>query len=1344
MGLIIATTGSDLMSGDHVNVTSDYEGTAMLAPLYNLIPDPGWNKWNPVDGSLYYWDLAAPPEPDGWIPFVKDREVQKNYARQTTGPIPLEENKFELEDELISGASPIEKTDALAIAKPLRPKLKDYMVSNVIGLPAGWYCIAYGYIVSGNVHPEDGGSGRKTGAGPRSDAFEIAQGQGLMVTAPTDIPEEVRKVIYYLTKPQNSEVKALTAPLYEQKAYSAKGHPKVFLMKGPLRTRKKWNLKNTSFVGDDDEGLTSGMDVEDDRNQFGAGENQVSSDDINMAYRFVGENGGQSQSAELQNIGKLDGKTKKRVRPKVFPEGTVGWVPELVATDVESGQDREFTIQKIKPRANKGERPDRRDRKDKRIGTQGGGDSFFKKDEWAEVYGSNEEDYPEESGEKLQRESDEEEGGGGGSFGGSSSFDDTTGVEAPTDSPEIPEILDLNTSGLTPGRHHVKTALFVGDSEGPASEAKDIVIQMGEGIRITRPMWHNKMYNSDMGEKKKDKPKEPEEWDFFEVESGAKMYAEKRNVIELADIADHATDADFFVTAPVELEPEFGRYTVNMSFRFREHMRGGVDVWIDEYDDAGTLLQSQKVEHIGRNNRRKKPVRRHYKCSKRNEDIGAPLVTKLHLDTVTLRMRVRGRGTGRGGMRNFKPSFSDFSAHSGWAVPDLLDINLKAAQKSINTPEPAITDIDDPDFTVDEDKKDEDEHDRFEVPHGGYCIVKVDPDDGPKITNFSTRDFTIFETGTSEDWIHNVSDFNAMINDIRENAAIHSEYGLYMAKENDAETDDETNYVNKPFTPDTKISITWDLYVDSFSQHDMDLGVIKNSDGDAIAWMKLQADGDVTIQYVLANGSWSAPTTVVTGLDNGMMLHWEMELDIDAGNIVVYFGMDEQDREEMVRLEGLDLDHFINAANVIIGPSVEGVNRFARFKLMFGSIKVTNIATYGNMFNMKGNYIEYYGPAGTPLSTAYGPRGLRVPCKPNMPYTFGVNVWHHQVFKSVVEGDNAKKKKRRRRKKPNDPDEPPETQGGAHVLVIRAMDENHNTLRVYDPIAKIEGTPRRWTRHTKTINTPPGTAYLEFYENKLGQGTVKLHGLQMEEGTVAHPFNMRRQRDGWFSVFFSTKQEGMFPDDPFFEASRLKGLRDVFVAATDDYWTSYKLSYKSANTFAELDAKPYEIDYGELNHEHNIIEVRVDMNSALDDLTPEVRYIELDVKRRDSQLLRANGTEYLGGTVAFEISTPSAPPHWENVDLADGSRVASEWGTQRITTIKFKVSAFRKSTVAEILRNRVHILETPDYRYRISLEEPPEFETEATSRVYFPDGREFFQRETADITAWVISEERLK
>jgi hypothetical protein len=1382
MGLIRATTGTDFMSGVTSNVISDFDGTAMLAPLRNLVPDPGFNQWKIEDGTLRYWDFGEPAKPTHWLMFVRDTHEERNYSRQISGPLRIEKEIYNLSDPLVPGAGPLQADMLVDIAKPLKPKVKAYNVGNNVGFPAGWYCIAYGYDVSKKYRIGK----RITGPGPRSEPFELGQGNGFYVRLPSAPPEGVDAIIYYLTEPANAatpemaQVQALSGKMFIQDKIKADSKSDILKFYGPIEKRYRYDSngrnKNRTYIGHPEDMAPLTYAVESSPYGNNVTYNRT---EITIGYKLVTESGKSVSKISKQTL-HIDefGATMIWLAPEEFEEDVIGWIPEIYSDDpITAELTKHIIIPGLAPDRGgggggggknrrggrgRGGRDNRRkkgkDKKDKKTKDL----PYFKVTERAPVYGTEPKQWPTESGTSLVVSDDledyndslddyteeEEEGtfsssvtafgklssvrtdrsgrrlqpagrltatmddddddegyqpmGGTETTATDSSLTSTsmdeTGVEAPTDAPEAPVVVLLNSSGLTPGMHYVKTALFVEEEEGPASEPTKEKVEMGDGLKIHRPKWHDKLTNSDLGDR--DIDGKPVDWDFLNVTPD--YLPEKKGVIQLSDDGDADEDADFFVTPPAELNPDHDRFVVTMKFHYRKRVSGGMEVRMKTYNEEDEVLSEHRLDRFSRR-KEGRTYRQDYRLSQRAEDVQTPTLTKIPVEATYVRCTVKGTGSRkRQGKRNQIVRMSDFGAFEGWAVPETIDVDLEAAKKSNKPiePDPLV-----PDY----------EYNKFVRPHGGYCTVRVGALDSPIDATYVMKDYTVFETGTNEGWVQNVSDFNSMIGEIREEAGLFSKYGVYMAGEPTEDDEGRTVFLQKIFNEDTTMTVSWDLYIDSYNEEDMALGAIRDVNGEILAVVSITRLGSVLLQYNTPSGL-SNPTIAVEGLDDGMLVHFKLSLNVLTGVVVLNFGSDEDSVDEVARIEGIDFSQFENAIGAVLGPSIPGfaVNRFASFKFIYGKIEVSNIGDWSNIQRQPGNYIEYYGPRGTPRNALYGPTGLRLPCKALQDYSLGVTVWFHHMSAE------------------------------SSLFSYRAMDADHNVLQTYTPLVPdFTGPELRWTRHTATIHTPENTAYIEFHANRLGQGVLKIHGLQVEEGSEATAFNMDMQRKGHFSVYFQNAQDQVAVDDPAKEIGHVKKLRNINVAGTDTDQVSYIARYRAGDTFEELDALPLDFEYEGLDMGKTITEVRVDLASKSDSDTPEIRSIELDVERPYSQLLQYDGTEYRGGTLAFDIGTPTAPPNLEVTDLASGAKQFDEWGYETNRTISFKVWVFRRSTSEAISSSYEHVLETDDKRYAIVTAEPIVFAQQVGTRIYFNDGREYFQVEEADITGFIISEETL-
>lgn len=1310
ISLIIATSGTDLMSGEHENVISDYEGTATLAPIRNLIPDPGFEKSQEKDGTLKYWDLGESPKPTHWTVFAKDGKTQKNYGRQIAGQISLNKEMYNIVDALVPGSGPISSKDTIDIARPLRPKAKAYLVSKNVGFPAGWYCLAMGWIIGKKFKKFQDGNKNMTGPGPRSEPFYLAQGNGFYVIVPSDSTEGITGVAYYLTQPSKTEIGALSSKLFVQSKEDLETRSGIYKFYGPLDVRFKDDGKNNSSPHKKRKASFR-------KKKSNQGKNKtLKTTDIVTGFKLVTSIGSTPSniSTESNSIDEL-GETVFAFQPEEYGEEVIGWVPEIYTKDEETGQVTKFVVSKdIYAGAGRKRR-------------KSGSLPYFPVGEEAEVFCTDPILWPASSGTSLVENDDledynsalvgmeeEEEGIFSAQFPDAEeqtdpmanytptdsslgSTEDPAAIEAPTEAP-TPVIVLLNNSGLTPGKHHIKTALFVEDEEGSESPPTNVNVGMGDGIKISRPKWHNKLSNDDLGSR--DVDNKPVEWDFLDV--AVNYLPEKKGVIQLSEEGSPTSDADLFVTPPAELNPEYDRYTLTMGFHYTKNTTGAIDVVVEEYDENDALLSTQRVSRFGRRSEGRN-VQQNYKLSQRVTDVASPSVTKLSPNATYIRARVKGVGSrSRLGGRNHIVRMSDFAAYEGWSVPKTIDINLETQKKTGDAPGPG------------KNTKDED-HNKFSRPHGGYCVVRTDPKGRPYTGEYVMRDFTIFETGTNEGWIKNVSEFDTLLNDIRKEAALFSEYGVHMSGTGGGSSDSRTNYVKKVFNPETTMTVSWDMFIKTFNEQDISLGAIMDAQDKLLALVTLTRFGSVLLYYNTPTGL-SEPVTALSGLDVGMQVHFKLSLNVLSGKVTLFFGSDEDDVDEVATIEGIDYSQFGYAVAAILGPSIPGfaVNRFAEFDLSYGKIEITNLGDWNNVRRDMGNYIEYYGPRGTPRNGKYGPTGMRVPVKEEFTYTLGVSTTYTDMSKN------------------------------SYLFAFRAMSEDHRVLRTFNPLVPdIEGNQKGWKRDTKTFTTPPGTAYIEFHSNKLGQGILRIHGLQLEEGTVATPFNMEMSRSGWFNIYFNNAQGEVYEDDPMVELGRVKSLRNVMVSGTDTDYVSYMARYRSGDSLEELATTPYSYDYAKLNTRKKITEVRIDLASAKDYNTPEINYVELDVERPYAQLLKEDGTEYRGGVNVYEIQTPSAPPNLEISDLASGGKHFDEWGYERARRIACKLRSFRRSTSEAIMSSYKHVLEFDSKRVTVWTDEPISFSSNVGTRIYFNDGREYFQLEEADFEGYVMSEEEL-
>lgn len=1464
MGIVAARTGAELTSGETTNVWSDYEGTMMLAPTNNLVPDPEFNFFDAADDALRYWNLQAAPTPTHWVVYVRDNNVQKRFSKQVSGSIPLTTDAFDIDDELVPGASPLDVSETVDIAAPAIPDATSVQVSTIVGIPAGWYILSFAWVLD-----EDWKIGKRiTGAGRRSEPFQLAQGQGLQFEPPTELPAGVFGLVVYLSEPKATATEARESTvLYEQARYGVRDLPRPVKIVGPYEARSR-SAGNATFVGDkaglgpiEATSRATNVDFVQETTTNDAGETinvPITTGQVMLSYKVETAQGTSfSRDPSIPVTVQNNGRQMLAFRPKYLPATARGWIPEFVVNGVWH-----------------------------QILKNDGG--FFAPGEYAYVYTSEPSNWP---GSALTNTAES----------GGPSKEDTTGMKAPDDPPESPIILDLLTSGLTPGMHYIKTALMAGDEEGPVSDLVAVNVLPGHGLRIKKPRMVNKMENADTGEREVTEYNKPRGW---VLKSNAQVI---KNTVQHTDTSGSTTPNPIATTPLISLvggglNNLFSSLkTVQMNVATQDFNSGKVNIIAQVFNNLGTLIKTSVVQSLTSSsiNRSSSDIPEgaegEVSASTSNTSVRVQLGGSgvNNVDTSGgsfVRMQASYAGSSRVGGSSVTVRLGYVSVVNGGSVPSFIKKKKKKKKKRRDTPisnvprvtpqppvpprppQPPRQPPPPPPKPPTAPATEIVEQLEYEAPSGGYCHVVENPGDRPRRENYVTLDRNDFRDATYKDWIRfnaggysiqnfltaNQTSFETDVNTgmggtatrihsslvsqlgtfsmgVKANANNTDQYvsfssvsmpggndvwkwrarvyfpvptrmylpsiylqeaggsfrkfaragegfkdfeegwhtltgegqkpadwltatelvlrpavkdaattvdydtnktiyyddvtaGLaYLATSNDVTTASGMisrfglrlqkyadavvkNFVQRTLAPRDSISVMGDLFLEDFSGR-FEVFAIRNVDNTDVAALSIEDDGSLVMAYRNSILGWVS-TTVATNIDDKQFLSLELSYDAKTKEVKAYMGPNEYSKTQ-VGSAIAGLNSTAQLKTVFAGFALNETAYPSRHTVHFGQIAVTDKPTVPNSDLTDGNYIEYFSPDGTPLNSLYGPTGLHVPIKPHLTYTVGVNTWYQDLM------------------------------AGSELFNMRAKDKNGVVLRVYGSLVSgMSGDRERWERTTKQITIPRGAVTLEFFANNLGGGKLKIHGLQVEEGLVATPFNSSRARNGSFSVYLNNRQPGMKLFDPMIEISRIKRLRRIFVEGHDTDTTSYSSNFRTANSIAELAGKPYTNDYSKLSVDDNITEVHIQMASTIDGDTPEIHSVSLDVERPYAQLLREDGTEYPGGVLANGITTPSAPPNMEFLQMASGAIEGVQWGSERPKRISFNIESFRRSASEEIMYYPIHVLEADNKRYTVLFEAAPEF-TPVGKRITYPDGSEYFQRESAEVTALILKTEDL-
>lgn len=1258
MGLVIATKGSDFISGAHENIAVDFEGTARLAPLYNLIPDPNMEDFE-ADGLRHrYWDLYEAPRPTHWGVYVRDNKTVTNFSRQTMAPLPLSQSNYQITDELLRGAGPIDAANAVAIANPDTPRISTFTVGQHIGLPAGFISIAFGWIMGPRHWMR---SNYYTPPGARTEPIEIAQGQGVQFMLPqTEIPAGVVGVMVWANYPTATYNGALNAIMYPQIRQPAKTFRTMGRIFGPFSARRPADVnENKTYWG---ENLAKPR-VWNTSSRFGHKRLMQ----VQLSYTLFTERGTSSASSNvtphsgntLAHIAK-PGKNRINFRPKVHPVGSVEWQPEV-----------RFYLD--------GEWSDWY-----KITKKGGNNSRFRRNESAAVLVADPTKWPEEAPTQLVKL-------------GKKSENDATGIAPPEEGLEVPTLLDLNTSGLTPGNHQVRTSYFVGEEEGRVSTAKKIMVNAGQGLRVRKPLFHNKMPNANASELTTNDPEVPHGWWFYKpyptgltckkIKGGVKVTERRNNNTGVTDV---------FSTPFGHLLTDQDRYTVRFRVSSDDFSGGSAFAFLDEYDDQEQYLRTTAVARFrGTYNRRI-----HLRIKRQNADPENINIIAIGNDTALIRLRVDTRATSSTGPANYSYNFTHWGVFEGWGDPREIASDKLSHKRAGNE-------------VIDE----------HGYPEGGYNVIVEDPDDGPIEYDTNMLHRVYFENGLPARWSQHMQGSSTLGNFVRPSNNLSGQYALRIRKADTTNTS-ATNYIYSDFPEaDKSLAVATDVYLNSYDVTGVDapqqlfLGGIWETDGKRLAEFFWRRDNGQLLVRTIGDGV----STDVVGTSVELKDIFSIELYVSNagtsnGRIRAYVGRNRSNRELVVDASGIDWTSRV-PRRVCLGVVAPGFNPARAFDVWYDNV-VVSLNSTESYARQPGNYIEYYGPARTPRDGRYGPEGLKVPVEANTTYTIGMNVWYRDL-----ELDTA-------------------------LLRFRSMTADGDIDKNHGPVVRNLIGDSQWKRVFKTFTTGPETTHIEFYGNVLGAGLVKMHGISLEEGTVQREYDGRNQRSGFLEVNMRTElPDVLHATDPVHYLSHINGIRNVQVIGTDDEETSYSVMYRYGDSLATLSAPVN--DWAEIPRSAQIVQVRVDFATTNEWNSPELEEIQLDLERPVSQLCRGDGTEFKGGVIVRNVGAVLPVRNVENIVMANNRISKITKGSFPIRWLRnLTLEAHRDSTVSQIVRaygygDSEFVLEQAGKRYTIVFEELPEFEVKPKSRIKRGNREDFVVHEATGVNAYIVGQENL-
>lgn len=1256
MGQIIVTKGSDFVSGDHQNIAVDFEGTARLASLHNLIPDANMEDFE-ADGQRHrYWKLFEAPRPNHWGVYMRDNKTVTNFSRQTMAPLPLSQSTYQHVDELIRGAGPVDPSNAIDVANPDDPRLSTFTVGQHIGLPAGFITVAFGWIV-GPQHWTR--SAYYTPPGIRSEPIQIAQGQGVQILMPqTEIPAGVVGIIVYANYPTATIDAARNAQLYPQIRQPAKTFRTMARIVGPFLSRAPADIDvNRSYWGDS----LKEPKAYNSASRF----KHAKLIQVQLSYTLFTERGTSSKSSAVHPAGVNKVHTAKpgcnriNFHPRSFPVGAVEWEPE-VRFYIDGEWSEWYKVTK-----------------------KGGENSRFRRNEHAPVLVADPEKWPEESNTQLVKLAKKSE-------------IDSTGVAPPEEGLEVPTLVDLNSSGLTPGNHQVRTSYFVNEDEGKVSPAKKLNVVAGQGIRVHKPLFHNRMPNANASELTTNDPDVPNGWVFFKPYPVNLTCRKIKGGVKVVERRNANTGVTNVFSSPFgHLLKNQNRYTVRFRISSDDFSGGSAFVWLDEYNDQEQFLRTTSVARFrGSYNRRV-----HLRLSRQNADPENINIVAIGTDTALVRVRVDARASSSTGPSNYSYNFTHWGVFEGWGDPREIADDKLGHNRAGN-----------------------EEPDEYGYPEGGYCVIVENPNDGPVEYDAGLLHREYFENQLDPRWTKRMEGSATLGNFIRPSDNLSGQYALRIRKADTTNTV-AVNCLISDFTEaSSSLAFATDIYINKYdttnvpTPRQLYLGSIRAASDRILAQLFWRED---TQQLLLRSVTANGIATDIIGTSVELKDTFSVEVHASGGGTVngrlrVYVGRNKSKRELVVDISSIDWQDR-TPTRITLGVESAGDSATREFDLWYDNVVVTLNSTEAYT-RQPGNYIEYYGPARTPRNGRYGPEGLRVPVEPNTTYTIGMNVWHRDL---ELDSD---------------------------LLRFRSMSPRGTIEQTHGPVVKNLVGDSEWKRVFKTFTTGADASYVEFYGNVLGAGLVKIHGVALEKGTVKREYDGRNQRSGFLVVNLSTELPDVKnPTDPVYYLSHVNRIREAQVIGTEDEETSYAVQYRYGDSLATL-SNPVN-DWAEISRDAKVVQVRVDLSSTSDFNTPEIEEIQLDLERPVSQLCRGDGTEYRGGVIVRNIGAELPIRNVENVVLANGRLGKSTRGSVPIKWFKnLTIEAHRDSTVTEIVKSYGYgdsevVLDQSDKRYTLVFEELPEFEVKPKSRMKRGGREDFVVYEATGVNAYIVGKE---
>lgn len=1175
MPKIGAFTGADLASGDSQYVMFRGDGSAVLASR-NLMPNPDFSEFGP-QGEPEGWTLDCADRPDGWEVYIRrltridaqGRHVQlpeTNFAKQNIATLPLSRASYTQAEPLMPGAPPPEPNRQARIPAPSdAPRVEVVRRQGIEGFAAGDYLVGVAWIVDGKPKT----SMRITTSSPMK-RITLAQGQGIRVYLPEEAPEGLVGAAIVLSARNGGQNTATI----QDRVDLRRQYPESVVLTGPYRRGR------TRITPAEGRTRTPYESLPEPRVWFERANANLSAMNVRLSYRIRYKAGTTaSQRVRAVSVSAAEDRVLCWRPPEGVLRDAEEWIPEFTGKD-----GNWYTL------------PARSPRKEARLFTNDTGKGERRT---AEVNGKKVTYYvggwknaEDERPSRTERKRE-----------------DDAFVPGPDALPMDPEPAGMVR--LPPGRYAVRTAFSVDgpgekDEIGPPS-APTVVTLPDSGlennqppsgttdymIRVFRPGVQN-VDNAEFSEKYGDIDLDWEDTPNPGVTTGT-----DDGIFWINDTSNATASADVRSSARFPINPQ-RTYYLRLRVNITRWTSGWARIALRFFAEDNTFITGYTVWKDST------PGGRFVEVRVGPQDSPAECEIPQNAAKARLVFQVHGQTDNP---RNLRYEVSHVGLFTGGKVRKRLPVDFGLRN-----------DRDEPDKRSDGAERPVDPY-----PAGAYCRVVQNPDDPPRVWGPTLLNAVSFDAGvpsyvqlwTSGGATATVSPYAGIAND----------QGLLIQKSAGSAAggaDARIQYSNR-----TQISRACAWRMKQYSDTEPAPGpslvllTIFGSGGVELARLRYEPRSEILkLQGYNGTDANGQPLYVTVDVAKDISVPFALAAEVWVRGVGTSNGVVEVNAvhgsKPLTRTVISDLNWGGVASVTNAASGGRNLPASATLRLIHDDI-IDTADGIGDTDPLPTNYVEYYGPPGTPPSSDFFARFERIPVRPNRTY----------VLSAYLGCENVPQK--------------------TEVLRTAFVDRSGRVLQLNEPLAVLRGD-RPWRRYFRSFSCPDEeAAYLVCVGGTVGEGFLRMGAAQLEENVLS-PWTNANATSGYLTVAFDTYLPGESPLTGAGIEKEDRWLR-LGVIANHDYdangnrLTDVTLQVRAADTKAGLASAPWRSSLSQLlanEGRRRYVEIRANLSTNDATVSPEVRGLYLYVLRRLPVLLRPDASEFFEGAALAPL--PPALP----------------------------------------------------------------------------------------------------